>query len=326
MEPLTHHEIFRLVEPFSRIGRQVDLASSNRAQRVLVFKPVDLRCELQADANWNDVLRLECPPSGAFLLERKVRHPSGLAARLESRGPQVAELLTLTQSVAAQDLFRESDGYLLAYSYSMNTQLSGKPKMAESPFQAMNLRRVEVRLNSLTLTLKMPTVQGYPADLVLTSDDALELPDDLLEVIGRDWGRLLQRRSGWHTTLEIRGKEPERSRTAESQVELACRHLAKTLAQAPANFHRLHAHARWRIAARRTIPLVSMFALVGGALAVPYLLTDPDSVLRMLILNLPPVLLVIGLCMRDIPSFELPHAPRRMSNSSWHKPPGTSAV
>jgi hypothetical protein len=326
MEPLTHHEILRLAEPFSRIGRQVDLASSNRAQRLLVFKTVDLRCELQTDANWSDALRLECLPTGGFLLERKVSHPSGLAAKLESRGPTVAELLTLTQSVAADDLFRKSNGYLLAYSYSMNTKPAADPETDTTPLRAMNLRRVEVRLNSLTLTLKMPTVQGYPADLVLTSDDALELPDDLLEVIGRDWGRLLQRRSGWHTTLEIHGKEPERSRGAESQVELACSHLASTLAQPPANFHRLHARARWQIAARRTIPVVTMLALVGGALTVPYLLTDPDSVLRMLILNLPPVLLVIGLCMRDIPSFELPRAPRRLSGLSWRKTSGTGAL
>ena len=39
--PLTHHDIIALVEPFSRQGRQVDLAGSDRTARKLLFKPVE---------------------------------------------------------------------------------------------------------------------------------------------------------------------------------------------------------------------------------------------------------------------------------------------
>jgi len=39
LPPLTHHEIFALVAPFTRQGLQVDLAASDRAERRLLFRP-----------------------------------------------------------------------------------------------------------------------------------------------------------------------------------------------------------------------------------------------------------------------------------------------
>ena len=38
-QPLTHHEILRFIEPFSRHGYQADLGASQRLDRRLLFRP-----------------------------------------------------------------------------------------------------------------------------------------------------------------------------------------------------------------------------------------------------------------------------------------------
>ncbi len=52
MQPLTHHEIIGIVEPFTRRGRHVDLSASNRLERCLVLKPVAIE---EADRHRPDI-------------------------------------------------------------------------------------------------------------------------------------------------------------------------------------------------------------------------------------------------------------------------------
>jgi hypothetical protein len=64
--------------------------------------------------------------------------------------------------------------------------------------------------------------------------------------------------------------------------------------------------------------------LIGGAFATSSLNIAEDSQLRMLVLNAPPVLLVLFFCMREIPSIEIPPVPRRLKAAEWwtkSKPP-----
>ena len=54
--PLTHHEILRLIEPFTRRGRHVDLSATDRIERRIVFKPVVHGGEMPACAGACEIL------------------------------------------------------------------------------------------------------------------------------------------------------------------------------------------------------------------------------------------------------------------------------
>ena len=68
--PLTHHEILALVEPFSRQGRQVDLAGSDRTARKLLFKPVERVLTAPDLPALRETLELESLGTGSFKLTR----------------------------------------------------------------------------------------------------------------------------------------------------------------------------------------------------------------------------------------------------------------
>ena len=70
-QPLTHHEILTLVEPFTRRGRHVDLAASDRLERRLVFKTIEHAAPGAADAMVRETLVLEQPKAERFRLTRR---------------------------------------------------------------------------------------------------------------------------------------------------------------------------------------------------------------------------------------------------------------
>jgi hypothetical protein len=132
-----------------------------------------------------------------------------------------------------------------------------------------------------------------------------------------NWGLLVPKGNGWKTRLLMRGKEPQRSLRTELKIEQMMAHVAQTLAETPARFHERLVAARWRVVLRRAIPLVISLLLIGGAFATSSLHIAEDSQLRMLVLNAPPVLLVLFFCMREIPSIEIPPVPRRLKAADW---------
>ncbi len=313
--PLTHHDILGLIEPFTRSGRQVDLAASDRIQRRLLFKTRALDSAAHATPLLTDTLALESQADGGWLLKRQLTHACGLVATLAARGADTAAMLAALESVDPLTLFRQGDGWALACSYRVQVPAGQAQPMGKPA--ALWLTSGVVQVQGLTLQVKMPAVAGYPAELEVTAAAAIDLPDDLLQVLGRDWTRLSKGAKSWRGSLQIRGKEPERSRLAERKLEAAARHLALTLAQPPAQFHSHQLGARWRVAARRAVPLLTLLALLLGALAVPYLRLEQNSVYWMLIFNAPPLLLLWGFSMREMPSFELPRPPKRLTSASW---------
>lgn len=312
-QPLTHHDILGLIEPFTRSGRQLDLAASDRIQRRLVFKSRAFDNPTAAANLMTDTLTLESQPNGACVLTRIVTHASGLAATLVASGADAGGLLQAVEAVEPASLFCCGDGWTLAYSYRLGLTAAAPPTLL--------LSQGEVRVQDLTLLLKMPAVIGYPAELTLRATAAIDLPDDLLQVLGRDWARLSRGAKNWRGTLTLRGQPPERSRLAEKQLATAARHLALTLSQPPAHFHQKQTVARWQVAARRAVPLMTLLALVLAALAVPYLGLEQNSVYWMLIFNAPPLLLLWGFSLREMPSFDLPRPPRRLTAASWWPEP-----
>lgn len=307
--PLSHHEILTLVAPFTRAGRSVDLAASDRPARVLRFRPMERRGE--GGATWRETLELACPETDHHVLTRVLADADGLQARLVAEGPEAGALLTRIESVDPARQWHHGAGHVLALSHRLPP--------AGAPHDEPRLTQAEARAGGLVLRLKMSAVTGFPAELQLSppADRVPDLPDDLLAVLGRDWDCLSRDSSGWRGTYAARGEEPARSRRAEAALVAASAHLGRTLSEPPAQYHERLAGARWRVVLRRSLPLLSITALVGASAAVPSLGLAQDSTWRMLIFNAPPILVALGICLREIPRFELPTWPRRSMAPGW---------
>jgi hypothetical protein len=315
LPPLTHHDILGLIEPFTRRGRELDLAASDRIARRLVFKPITIPGGAGAQLELTDTLQLECLEDERFVLERAITHSPAISASLQIEGHALDRLLADIDAIDAHGLFRVGPAYALACSYQLTPSNSGAGATPAAP--SLRLTRAQLRVDDLTLALKMAVVKGYAAELELASERPIDLPDDLLAVLGRDWACLSRTRSGWRGALEVHGNEPGRSQHAVDQLEVAAIHLARTLTEPPAQFQQRLKVARWQVAGRRSVPVLFLAGLMGAALAVPHLGLAQDSALWMLIFNSPPLLLVFGLWLREIPSFALPRPPKRLTAASW---------
>jgi hypothetical protein len=318
LPPFTHHEILGLVEPFTRRGRHPDLAASSRPERRLQFKPV-AHTELAAElAGLQEQLRLENPYAGFYRLIRTLQLPGRQEATLYTEGAQPAELLARIEAVAPARQFRWGEGYMIAQSYRLEP-LAGASREPSAPPLIRLLMSVGVaRAGGLTLVLTPSTVKGYPADikLIVSADDDIKVPEDLLAVLGWNWAPLRRDQDGWNSRVRLRGNEDRRSQQAEVQLEAGARHLARTLAEPPARFHQRLRAARWGVVFRRAIPLLSFLLLFAGALAVPYIELAQESAIRMLIFNSPPLLMAIAFCLQELPRFEIPPMPR-VPGTAW---------
>ncbi len=323
-QPLTHHEIIGLIEPFTRRGRHADLAASNRLERSLAFKPL-LHAGLEPGLPAvTETLRLENPASNKVRLTRVLTAAGGPAATLVTEGPDLGALLAGMESVLPGQQLRWLNGILLATSHRLET---GAGIEAGSASRLTLTHGVAV-VAGVTLTLRMPAVRGFPADLELAvaAGDDIAFPEDLFEVLGWHWSRLNAGREVWRGSVRLRGKGALRSRDAEGKLETALAHLARTLGEAPALFHRQRTLARWGVFARRSIPLVACIFMIVGAAALPALNLTPDSIIRMLLFNSPPLLMLLIFSMREVPRIEIPPVPRAATQTAWRTTPLSGAA
>ena len=318
--PLTHHEILRLIEPFSRRGRHVDLTASNRIERHLVFRPIVHAGEMPACAGMREILELENPRVESYRLVRTLILPGGATAKLSTDGPHPADLLARIEAIPPHRQFEPVAGVLIVRSYRLATTAATAADATQP--MLMVLTSAEARLNGLTLNLRAETGKGYPAeiDLLPQQDAALELPDDLLATLGWDWRVLRRRGTGWTGTLRVPRSEPARSRRIEIALAQTVAHLARTLAEPPRSFHDRLARARWGVVFRRTIPLLSCAALIAATAALTLVHIPQDSMILMMIFNFPPLLLLMLFGMRELPRFEIPPLPRPSAAASWLPP------
>lgn len=321
--PLTHHEIFTLVEPFTRRARHVDLAASDRIERRLLFKPFDHGEDAAELSGVREILLLENPKPDRFRLTRTLRHPDGLEADLVIEGPDPGELLDRVESVDPRRHFREKSGYRIARSYRLESAAGGGVDAA-TPTRLL-LTRGAAHVEGLTLTMKTQTGRGMPADLELHAEDGdtIVLPEDMLAVIGWDWRRLNRVKACWKSTLRLRGKEPERSRDAEVKLTRTVAHLAETLREPPVHYHERLVAARWNVAFRRALPLLIGLGLIFGAPAIQFLELSEGSLIRMLIFHSPPLLMVLFFSMQEMPRIEIPPFPKPLTASAWREAPSS---
>jgi hypothetical protein len=326
--PLTHHEILTLVEPFTRKGRHPDLLATNRLERRLVFKPVELPVDMQGVSALTETLRLDSPNADAYVLSRMLvcvtDGEDKLEARLEIEGKDPADLLASVDSIAPESQFRFGPGFKIAKSYRLirgsGSTLSGAPAVQKI------LSQMSAHISDFVITATAPTLKVDPEAVIEiqpTAGEYKKLPDDLLAVLGWDWGLISKRREGWKSILKLRGREPERSRKAESKLDRMVEHLAQTFAEAPARFHERLVAARWSVVLRRAMPLLIGLGLIGGAAASSKFAIPDDSPIRMMMMNLPGLLMVFLFCRRRLPVIEVPPIPRALTAPAWRESPAS---
>jgi hypothetical protein len=303
MQPLTHHQIIGLVEPFTRRGRHVDLGASNRLERRIVFKPI----EHVGPPALRDTLELENPYDDYFCLTRRLQlEGSGPQASLMAEGRDVGELLQRIEAVTPQRQFSAAPGSMTALSFRLDAT-------------KLILTEATSQLGGYELHTRVPRTKGMAAEFELSAPAAspVTLPEDLLAVIGWDWSPLRARKDSWTGKVRLRGKEPRRSMSAEAKLARTVRHLVATLSQPPAAFHARYARARWGAAFRRGIPLFTALGMIGGVSMLPRAALDDFSPLRMMLFNIPTLLLALAFSMQELPRFEIPPWPRRLDASAW---------
>jgi hypothetical protein len=313
---LTHHDILGLIGPYTRRGRHLDLAASDRLTRRLVFKPIEHAQPTVDSSALSESLQLEQPDDATFRLTRTLALPCGLQATLQTDGADPGELLSRIEAVPLQRQFLQAADHVVALSHRLDATAGG------SAAARMVLTRATAQFEGLTLVMKVPAVTGIPAAIELKAapGHTLELPQDLLAVLGWSWARLIRVGAGWTCSLRLRGSGPDRSRDAEAKLERTAQHLAQTLSEPPPRFHDQRVAARWGVVLRRSIPLLVTASLIGLAAAVPSMNLAENSVLRMVIFQSPPLLLGLVFCMRELPQIEIPPWPRRPSATAWGAP------
>jgi hypothetical protein len=330
--PLTHHQILELVEPFTRRGRQVDLAATDRAARKLAFKPIEIA---SADANTpalRETLHLDCWGDERFELTRTLAHPSGLQATLAASGSEPGALLAQIEAVPPHSQFEAGPGYVIALSHEVEATSrqpgTGAKTRAETaagsqadPPPPLQFRQGEVQLDGLRFRLNVRSVRGIAGDITLTpnTSEPLALPDDLLAVQGWDWARLIRRNDGWTSKLRLRGSPQRRSRAALVRLRQVAAHLAGVLAQTPSEFHDTHLWARWGMVLRRGIPTLTVLMLVGGALLLPRFTDVRHTGLLVALQYVSIAALAVSFTLQELPQFEIPPWPRRSRAPSWRQ-------
>jgi hypothetical protein len=225
-----------------------------------------------------------------------------LKATLQASGSQPGELLARIESFPAQRHFREGPGWVIARSYEFDAA------------DGVQLVQGVVLLEGLQLKLTVPASRRLSADVELVAP-RLDLPEDLLAVLGWNWSRLVRGRMNW--TGKLRLGRGERCHRAEAALDRAAAHLALTLSQPPARYHERLRAARWGVVFRRSIPLLMALALVAAALGLPHFDTRDRPWLWMALYHVPTALIALSFCLQDLARFEIPPWPRVLVALDW---------
>jgi len=294
-----------------------------------VFKPVERTLET-SESELSEILQLENRDGNTFRLTRTLTcvTPSDkkLEAKLEIEGTDPADLLACVDSIAPERQFRFGQGHRIAKSYRLirgsGFTLDGAPSVQKV------LTKMSAHVDDLLVTATAPTFKADPEALIeiKPTGEYKAVPDDLLAVLGWDWGLIQRRKDIWKSSLRLKGREPDRSNHAEHKLERTVDHLVQTFTEAPARFHERLVGARWQVVLRRAIPLLISLGLIGAAAASSRLPLADDSPIRMMMMNLPGFLMVFVFCMRKLPVIEVPPIPRRLNEPAWREPASLSAA
>lgn len=311
VKPLTHHEILTLVGPFTAHDLHPDLAASDRAERLLAFKPIDYQGSDPAQTRLQARLYLENPEDGRFRLIRMLHHPSGATASLHIDGSDPGAMVEQILAVDPGRQFQTDAGILVARSYRINNKASARA--------GPELTRAEAELGDIRLMLNARTGRGLPMEIELSADDSNlpHIPQDLLAVLGWDWRALRRIGRRWRGTLRVSRDEPARTADAEAKLTRVVNHLAHTLAEPPSRYHPRFRRQRRSVALRRVLPLAVGLGVLAATPLIQLLELSDGSIMRLIIFHAPPLLMVGMFMVKEMPRFEVPPLPRPLHDDAW---------
>jgi hypothetical protein len=319
VRPLTHHEILALMGPFTRRGLHADLVGSRRAERRLLFQPVDYAPTAEGLPLVREVLALEVPERGGYRLVRTLStaaHGKGLQATLTAEGPDPERLLAEIDRIPPGHQLRLVEGVPVERSYRLEPP--GSSPSSEGPW-GLVLTSARALVRGVTVEVDAERDRGVALQVRLSvpPNQDLTVPEDLIAVLGRGFRPLENYFTYWRGTLGVPRQEPARTAVTEARLDALLAHLEQTLAQPPAAFHDRFRGARWGVSFRRGLPLLTLLGMIAATPAVGSLPLDEGTVLRMLIFHAPPLMLAALLLFSELPRIEFPPLPRALRQDGW---------
>lgn len=270
MNPLSHHEIVRLVEPFAKQGRHVDLKASNRLERRLVFKSIDHPAGAIAPQALTERLVLEGHADGSFCLTRTLIDGRGLAATLSAAGRDPNSLLQRIDRVSPSRHFQDTSGVAIVLSYRLAPSILGSEGSASGDQPLLTKAMIVRDSVSAGLDFNPLNDRRVPLEIRTKDESVSTLPTDFLALLGPAWDRIERDFKGWRGRLYIPKAEPARTAFGERKVTEMAVHLADALALSPGQFHRRYLRARRQVLLRGVL---TMLAVVVAMAIAPLLLT-----------------------------------------------------
>ena len=319
--PLTHHEILALAEPFTRRGRHVELAGSDRLARRILFRPTEHPGTPDGPGALTETLVLENPGRQHFRLIRTLTDAAGRVATLRSDGPDPKVLIERVDAVDPRRQFPTLGGVCVACSYRVETDPGadgGSPGTTRLVFLFAS-----TDLDGIAVELDARVGHGMPAEIRLlpTPQRTLRPPGDLLSVLGWAWRSLSPFDGGWRAHLRIPAAEPARTPGVEAKLARTLGHLVETLGAPPAQFHRTWLRQRWSALARRTLGLMTIAGLLAVGPGILMLGAPEGSPLRLLSFVMPAFLILVLIARHETPSVKIPPLPRPLPENAWVSEP-----
>lgn len=318
MTPLTHHEILTLVAPFTRCERHVDLQASDRLERRLAFKPRRHPGVQGVDRTLTEHLVLENPEEGKFRLTRTLTDPAGLSGSLRAEGADPARLLRQIDEVPPHSQFAVSGHFAIAFSYGIAADGDGADQAGGGSQRLLTEALAVAGDTWIGFDFKAFNASRIPIRIRSAKGQVEQLPKDLFAILGPAWHRLQADDDAWTGNLYVPAREPRRTEEGELKVAQTAAHLAATLAQPPAQFHRRHQQARWRVVLRNILALVGLLAAMAVA-PVIVSLTESSIITTLAYFWYPALLLAmpfIGARVELVP----PSWPRPLPETAWRPP------
>jgi hypothetical protein len=313
IRPLSHHEVLAFMAPFTRRGRHADLAASRREDRRIVFRPIEHPPPGGGLPEVRERLALEVPERGDYRLVRTLTCPGVGEATLTAKGPDPGDLLEQIERFPVERQARLCAGVPVMRSYRLERTRGSGPWLA-----VLTEARAEVRGAALEVNAELD--RSAQLRLTAPAGERLQIPGDLLAVLGWHWRPLEDYTSHWRGSIRLKAKGRKRAAEIEEKLGLTIAHLVATLSEPPVVFHPRHRRARWRVMLQRATPLLAALGLIAVTPAVGLLPMDEGTLLRMLIFHAPPLLLIGFFLFGELPRFEIPPPPRRLKQPAWLAP------
>ncbi|RKT43727.1 hypothetical protein [Thiocapsa rosea] len=315
--PLTHHEILALAEPFTRRGRHVDLAGSDRLARRIRFKPTAYPGTRGDPGGLTETLVLENPGRQHFRLTRTLTDAAGRVATLRSDGPDPKALIERVDAVDPRRQFPRLGGVRVACSYRIEVD-PGTDGGSNEAVRLVFLRAL-TDVDGIGIELDAQVGHGMPAEirLVSTPQRAIRPSEDLLAVLGWAWRSLRPFDRGWRAHLRIPATEPARTPDVEAKLARTLEHLVTTLGASPADFHRTWLRQRWFALARRTLGLMTIAGLLAIGPGILLFGAPEGSPLRLLSFVMPSLLILVLIARHEAPSLKVTPLPRPLPADAW---------